>query len=294
VILVAANPYRGRRGPRTRVSALVHALEALGLRARVMWDPAERRAALGNPAALRNVQCVVAAGGDGTVSAVINELSSDVALAVLPLGNENLFAGAFGFENDPFALARAIARGARQHIDLGRAHSTAGPRLFTLMLSAGFDADVVHRFTRWRTAGGAPRRAGRAAYVRPLAAALWSYPHRAITLTADGVAVDGSHCIVANLPDYALDVRLAPAAQADDGLLDWTVLSRSGRVALAGYALAVARARHTQQAHVPVGRAQHLTLRSVAPVPVQIDGDPWGFTPVEVEVVPAALSVLVI
>jgi diacylglycerol kinase (ATP) len=294
VILVAANPYRGRRGPRTRVSALVHALQALGLRARVMWDPAERTAALGNPATLRNVQCVVAAGGDGTVSAVINELSADVALAVLPLGNENLFAGAFGFENDPGALARAIARGARQHIDLGRAHSTAGPRLFTLMLSAGFDADVVHRFTRWRTAGGAPRRAGRAAYVRPLAEALWSYPHAAITLTADGVAVDGSHCIVANLPDYALDVRLAPAARADDGLLDWTVLSRSGRVALAGYALAVARARHTQQAHVPVGRAQHLTLRSVSSVPVQIDGDPWGFTPVEVEVVPSALSVLVI
>ena len=294
MILVAANPYRGRRGPRTRVAALVHALEALGLRARVMWDPAERTAALGNRTALRNVQCVVAAGGDGTVSAVINELSADVALAVLPLGNENLFAGAFGFENDPGVLARAIARGARRHIDLGRAHTTAGPRLFTLMLSAGFDADVVHRFTRWRTAGGAPRRAGRAAYVRPLAAALWSYPHAAITLTADGVAIDGSHCIVANLPDYALDMRLAPAARADDGLLDWTVLSRSGRVALAGYALAVARARHTQQAHVPVGRAQHLTLRGVAPVPVQIDGDPWGFTPVEVEVAPAALSVLVI
>ena len=108
------------------------------------------------------MRCVVAAGGDGTVSAVINELSADVALAVLPLGNENLFAKAFGFEDDPGALARAIARGARQPIDLGRAHTTAGSRLFTLMLSAGFDADVVHRFTRWRTAGGAaaPGRAG--------------------------------------------------------------------------------------------------------------------------------------
>jgi diacylglycerol kinase (ATP) len=294
VIVVAANSYRGRRGPRARVAALVRALEALDLRVRVVWDQAERGAMLRSPAALRSVRCVVAAGGDGTVSAVINELSADVPLAVLPLGNENLFAGAFGFEDDPGALASAIARGARQRIDLGRAHTTAGGRLFTLMLSAGFDADVVHRFTRWRTAGGAPRRAGRAAYVRPLAAALWSYPHAAITLTADGVAVEGSHCTVANLPDYALDMRLAPEARADDGLLDWTVLSRSGRVALAGYALAVARARHTQQAHVPVGRARKLTLRSAGPVPVQIDGDPWGFTPVEVEVMPAALSVVVI
>jgi len=294
VIVVAANSYRGRRGPRTRVAALVRALEALGLPVRVVWDQAERGTTLRSPAALRSVRCVVAAGGDGTVSAVINELSADVPLAVLPLGNENLFAGAFGFEDDPGALAGAIARGTRQRIDLGRAHTTAGLRLFTLMLSAGFDAEVVHRFTRWRTAGGAPRRAGRAAYVRPLAAALWSYPHAAITLTADGVAVDGSHCTVANLPDYALDMRLAPEARADDGLLDWTVLSRSGRVALAGYALAVARARHTQQAHVPVGRARKLTLRSAGPVPVQIDGDPWGFTPVEVEVMPAALSVVVI
>jgi len=294
VIVVAANSYRGRRGPRTRVAALVRALEALGLPVRVVWDQAERGTTLRSPAALRSVRCVVAAGGDGTVSAVINELSADVPLAVLPLGNENLFAGAFGFEDDPGALAGAVARGTRQRIDLGRAHTTAGRRLFTLMLSAGFDADVVHRFTRWRTAGGAPRRAGRAAYVRPLAAALWSYPHAAITLTADGVAVDGSHCTVANLPDYALDMRLAPEARADDGLLDWTVLSRSGRVALAGYALAVARARHTQQAHVPVGRARKLTLRSAGPVPVQIDGDPWGFTPVEVEVMPAALSVVVI
>ena len=294
MIVVAANSYRGRRGPRTRVAALVRALEALGLPVRVVWDQAERGTTLRSPAALRSVRCVVAAGGDGTVSAVINELSADVPLAVLPLGNENLFAGAFGFEDDPGALAGAVARGTRQRIDLGRAHTTAGRRLFTLMLSAGFDADVVHRFTRWRTAGGAPRRAGRAAYVRPLAAALWSYPHAAITLTADGVAVDGSHCTVANLPDYALDMRLAPEARADDGLLDWTVLSRSGRVALAGYVLAVARARHTQQAHVPVGRARKLTLRSAGPVPVQIDGDPWGFTPVEVEVMPAALSVVVI
>jgi len=294
VIVVAANSYRGRRGPRARVAALVRALEALGQRVRVVWDQAERGAMLRSPAALRTVRCVVAAGGDGTVSAVINELSADVPLAVLPLGNENLFASAFGFDNDAHALALAIARGARQRIDLGCARTTAGLRLFTLMLSAGFDAEVVHRFTRWRTAGGAARRAGRAAYVRPLAEALWSYPHAGMTLTADGVAIDGSHCVVANLPDYALDFRLAPAARADDGLLDWTVLSRSGRVALAGYALAVARARHTQQAHVPVGRARHLTLHSAGPVPVQIDGDPWGFTPVEVEVVPAALSVLVI
>jgi len=276
------------------VAALARELEAFGHRVRVMWDPHERAAALGDPRTLRGVRCVVAAGGDGTVGDVVNELSADVPLAVLPLGNQNLLAGAFGFEDDPMALARGITRGGRRPIDLGRVHTTAGPRLFVLMLSVGFDADVVHRIARWRTADGPARRAGPANYLRPVAAAFWSYPHAAVTLTAGGVVVDGAHCIVANLPDYALGLRLAPAAQADDGLLDWTMLSRSGRVALASYALAVARARHTLRAHVASGRTPRLTLRGTRPVPVQIDGEPWGFTPAEVEAVPTALSVVVI
>jgi diacylglycerol kinase family enzyme len=29
-------------------------------------------------------------------------------------------------------------------------------------------------------------------------------------------------------------------------------------------------------------------------VPVQLDGDPWGFTPAEVDVLPGALSVVVV
>jgi len=60
MILVAANPYRGATRPRERVQALA--------------------------AALAGVSCVVAAGGDGTTAAVINELAADVPLAVLPLG----------------------------------------------------------------------------------------------------------------------------------------------------------------------------------------------------------------
>jgi diacylglycerol kinase family enzyme len=33
-------------------------------------------------------------------------------------------------------------------------------------------------------------------------------------------------------------------------------------------------------------------LTSATPVPVQLDGDPWGFTPAAVEVLPAALRVV--
>ncbi len=294
MIVVAANPYRGAARPRARVQALVEALAAAGARARVVWDAGERAALLGDRAALAGVRCVVAAGGDGTVAAVINELGADVPLAVLPLGNENLFARALGLPREPAPLARAITDGRTRRLDLGRATTSAGERRFGLMLSAGLDAEVIHRVALWRTRGGTPRRVSRLSYAIPLAAALRRYGHRPVAVTADGVAAAGAYCVIDNLPDYAFGLSLTPAARADDGLLDWLVFECSGLPALAVYAWAVARRRHARLAHVRSGRARRLALTATTPVPVQLDGDPWGFTPAAVEVLPWALSVLMV
>jgi diacylglycerol kinase (ATP) len=116
-----------------------------------------------------DVRCVVAAGGDGTVASVINEPAPDVPLAVMGLGKENLFARALALPADPLALARALVAGRTRRLDLGTATTSAGPRRFGLMSSAGFDADVIHRLAHRRNAGGTPRRVSRLRYLRPIA-----------------------------------------------------------------------------------------------------------------------------
>lgn len=292
--MVAANPYLGAGRPRARVQLLVAALQATGATVRVVWDAAERATLLADPGAMADVRCVVAAGGDGTVAAVINELPTNVPLAVWPTGNENLFARALGFDVPPARLARAIGNGARQRIDLGRARTSVGTRRFALMLSAGFDADVIHRMGWLRASPGQPRRVSRRTYVRPIGAAFWAYTHPRVSLTADGVAVESAYCLIANMPAYPMALSLAPAAHADDGLLDWVAFERGGRAALARYAWAVVWAGHARLPHVYTGRARRLRLTSAEPVPVQLDGEPVGFTPVDVEVVPAALVVVVV
>jgi diacylglycerol kinase family enzyme len=294
VILVAANPYRGAARPRERVQALAAAIAGAGIPVRVLWEAGERARLLGDARALSGVRCVVAAGGDGTVAGVVNELAADVPLAVLALGNENLIARALGLPGDPLALARAIVAGRTRRLDLGRATTSAGSRRFALMLSAGFDADVIHRIARWRSAGGVPRKVSRLSYVRPLASALYAYAHAPVAVDCDGAACRGAYCVVSNLPEYALALSLTPAARGDDGELDWMAFERGGLPALAAYAWAVSRARHRELSHVRGGRGRRLTLTSATPVPVQLDGDPWGFTPVEIEVLPGALRVVVV
>src|SRR5438094_299787 len=154
MIVVAANPYSGASDNRRRVEALARELAALGEHPCVVWGARERAAMLGDRAAMTGCRAVVAAGGDGTVAQVINELPPGTPLAAFPAGNENLFASAYGFADDPAALARALAAGRTRTLDLGRASGPGRSRLFALMLSAGLDAEDPRRGGAGPGAGG--------------------------------------------------------------------------------------------------------------------------------------------
>lgn len=292
MILVVANPYSGAGPNRRRVDALLGALRALGQATRVVWGAAERAAAFADAAAMRGCRAVVAAGGDGTVAQVINELPRGVPLAVLPLGTENLLAGALGLGAEPARLAQAVVECRTRTLDLGRATAAGRTRLFALMLGAGFDAAVVHHMAAWRARQEGLRRVRRTSYLAPIARSLLGYAHGGLRLTTETGRWQGAHCVIANVPAYALNVALTPTGVPDDGRLDWLVLERPGLVPLAAYGWAVLRGRHLGRRDVHAGQATALVLTAETPVPVQLDGDPFGTTPVEVAVVPRALTVI--
>jgi len=289
-VAIVANPYSGARPNRRLVDDLVSALVRRGLTPRVLWDPIERRDVLTDPDLERTTRCVVAVGGDGTIADVINEKPHRLPLAVLAAGNENLFARAFRYPVQCESLVAAIVAGGVEWVDIGR----AGQRFFSLMVGVGFDADVVHRLAQWRLRPRSLRRVTRWSYVRPILHAFRHQPWGQVNVTADGVEVRGAHCLVFNLPKYGGGLRVVPGARADDGLLDWVVFERPGRAALVRYALAVSRrSAHLERRDVSHGRARRVRIDGPSPVPVQLDGEPAGFTPVEIDVIPQGLAVLV-
>lgn len=295
-VVILANPYSGKGKNQTRVDALSDALGQRGMQAKQVWDLAERAELLSDPDVGERFRCIVSAGGDGSMAGVVNDLSQGgrttrAAIAMLPLGNENLFAKAFGHGKGIAHLAEAIDRLDTQTIDMGQANGTR----FTLMASAGFDSEVVQRVDAWRRAtnGNGLKRVGRISYAKPILSSLSRYQYPEIALTADGQTVVGAHAFVFNIGRYGGGLPIGSHADPSDGLLDWIVFKKPGLIRLGMYGLSTYLKRHLKRGDIAHGRSTEITLATdEEPVPAQADGDPCGETPITIGVLPAAMRVV--
>ncbi len=247
---------------------------------------------LGDDERMRGCRCVVAAGGDGTVADVVN-MRLGLPVVHLPVGNENLFAREFGHGVGVEELADVIVDGEERVIDLGR----VGERYFSLMLSVGYDATVAHLVQRRRSRrGGGVRRVSGGSYLWPMFEAICGYRFPVIELEADGEVARGSMALVFNVGQYGFGMRFAEHAVCDDGLLDWIVLEKRGVLAMARYAWHIRSGSHLKLPDVKHGRAKRIKIScegGKGSGAVQADGDPAGFTPVDVDVEVGAMKVLV-
>ncbi len=105
----------------------------------------------------------------------------------------------------------------------------------------------------------------------------------------------GAHWAFAcNLPRYGWGIPLAPKAKGDDGVLD--VCTYGGSSLLRGCCFAAAAQFGGWHQRLPgcrMQRAAKLRFTSEESVAYQLDGDPGGVLPVEVEVLPKRLALLV-
>ncbi len=301
---IVANPASGIGMGKRAVERLAAALERRGLTARIGWTLEERASIVAESRVDPTCRAVVAAGGDGTVSGLINERPG-APICVLKAGTENLFAGHFGFRRRAESLAETIYQGKVMPLDLG----VAGGRLFSLMAGFGFDADVVTRHHKARVRTGRVRPTNRAAYVEPVLVSSFTYPFPPIRATieaGDAQGIDEAETLVGttaflfNLPRYALGLPFAPSALGDDGWLDLVVFRDAGALRALHYLWLVLWRQHLNRPDVQHRRVRKVAISAEAVVPVQLDGDPGGLvasaglaSPWIIEAVPHAIEVVV-
>jgi diacylglycerol kinase family enzyme len=288
------NPRAGSRWRRDRIRAIAEALAGGGYEVQTTCDLAELRDLAARGVTSGELRAVIAVGGDGTASVVRNHVPLEVPLVPVPMGTENLLGRYAGQATDPAAVLRTIDDGLIVRLDLGSANG----KHFLLMISAGFDAEVV----RWlhRNRRGNIRRT---AYVLPILQAIRRYGFPEMQLYWPDTVTSGAGCLCLhcrwlfgfNLPLYGLGLAIGPDAVATDGLLDVCAFERGGIWSIARYLWHVKRGGHLALGDASVLRCPRFRLEAAdwPDVAYQLDGDFGGVLPVEVEVIGGALRLLV-
>lgn len=226
-------------------------------------------------------------GGDGSLTAAATRLAHrDTALGVLPLGTTNNLARSLGLPLDLGGAIAALAAGKVADVDLAK----AGQDLFTNMASVGLSVQVAqavpHRLKRVL---------GRGAYTLTAARRLPSHQAFKATLIIDGVEqVMWTHQLNIANGGYHAGRRIARDASVDDRLLIIYRLGDAGRLHVTGQTVrqVVVGPRR------PLADGPYVTTREVwvdtdPPLPLDLDGEVRGTTPVRIVLLPEALRVLV-
>ncbi len=313
-VLIAANPKAGARSGQLLIEQVAANLGERGFVVEVISDVSRLIAEVQNSHQDGTLYAVAAAGGDGTAALVVNVLPVGVPLAMIPLGTENLFAKYLGVTPDAAAICETIAQGEVLRLDAGKAND----RLFLLMLGCGFDADVVRRVHRERKG-----HIHHLSYAKPIFDSIrnYEYPelrvyfhaseadHRTAvdssvaTPSQSGAAPDGKQAaenlmtgcwaFVVNLPRYAGGLSIIPGADGADGLLDVATFKRGNLWNGLMYLGGVWFGQHRSWRDFETVRSARIRIEAdAADVPYQLDGDPGGVLPVDVEVLPGRLTVL--
>jgi diacylglycerol kinase (ATP) len=231
---------------------------------------------------------VVAAGGDGTIRQVAAALlGADTPLGIVPVGTGNVLAHEIGLAPKADAIARMLLHGPETSVMCAQANKEP----FLLMAGAGFDGRVIaaldHRFKS---------HVGKAAYAGPILGALVR-PVDALTVTLDGSRHEASWAVIANARHYGGRFVLAPHAGIQERGLQAVLFKARNRAVLAGQVLSLVMGKLDQRTathgDVEMLPCAFATITAHHPVPTQIDGDPFGSTPIEIESGSAELRLIV-
>jgi len=232
-------------------------------------------------------------GGDGTAAEIVNGLiaagaAHECELAMLPLGTGNSFLRDFGI-TDANLAAEAIARGESQPLDVLRLTHEDGVIHFINTMGTGFVARAGE-LTNARF-----KFLGAAGYIAAVLVCVVRLEYEENTLRYAGTT-DEARTVLTSFSNSQYtggSMRMAPDAQVADGLLD---LVRAGPLRRAALIAAFARifsGTHTDLDEVWTQQVDRVEFVNPSFQAVLIDGDLHHLTPLSIDVLPSAISLVV-
>ncbi len=260
---------------------------------------------LAREGALAGHPLVVAVGGDGTIHEVVNglmqaraasEAARGVQLGIIGQGTGGDLRKTLGIEHRLDRYVDALASGRQREIDVGRFNGGGKTdHYFVNILSAGMGG-LVDRYV----ADASRLLGGRAAYFGASVKALVNarLGNLRCTITTGGTTeehrIQSFMIAICNGRFFGGGMKVAPMAELDDGLLEIVALGKTSKLGFALSSGGIYSGAHLSQPDTVHLRAQKVKLELMNPDAasmflLDVDGEPMGGLPLEIELVPRAL-----
>ena len=231
------------------------------------------------------IDCVVIAGGDGTLNAAApGLLRSGLPLGIVPAGTANDLARTLGIPDDPVEALDIIARGEERRVDVGRVND----RLFFNVASIGLSVALAHAMS-----AEIKRRFGRLSYsLAALRVITRARPFSALIVSDGEVAPAKTFQVaVGNGRYYGGGNVVEKSAAIDDGRLDLYSLEMDNVWKLAWMARSFRAGEHGAFEQVRSVRGRTFEIHTRRPRKVNADGEILTTTPAKFSVVPRAIRI---
>jgi YegS/Rv2252/BmrU family lipid kinase len=246
---------------------------------------------------------IIVFGGDGTLHEAVNGIFTqqyvspgELTLAMIPAGTGNDWGRMFRLPGDYKSIAEMIkARHIFLH-DIGEVRFTEAGRMqtryFINVAGIGFDAVVV------KDANGRKERGmgGKSSYVWSLLRSLLTYSNTHAVIEADGEEIFSGALYSGNIGICRFSgggMQQVPAALADDGLFDITVIRKLSRRKVVWNVRKLFDGSFVHLPQVSTHRAGMVRISSNEELLLEADGEVLGCAPMEFRILPGALKVLV-
>lgn len=294
--LAVVNPAAGGGRCRKLVGPTLDRLRAGGISLKMVETGAPGQAtSLVRDAYVQGYRKFIAVGGDGTSYEVVNGLypsqtGEPATLAFLPLGTGNSFLRDFSDRGVEFAIEALLARRSSPCDVLRLTHQT-GMLHYINLLSMGFSADVAtlraRRFSGW----------GEIGYQSSIFISLARFRRRPFPLRVDGEPeLDRRPCLFLTFSNSKFTggtMMIAPKAEVNDGLIEYVRWGPIGRLGLIRNLPTLYDGTHINHPLAERRPVKRVDFQLDAPVDVMVDGEVLTLHCQSLDVLPAALNVVV-
>lgn len=259
---------------------------------------------LAQQSAARGDDIAIAVGGDGTVNEVVNGLvGTSTVLGIIPAGTANVFAADMRIPLPGPLPHQTLVRAAEtllvsqpQSVDVGSAVWGNGRRRYFLSWAGtGLDAAVSSAVESEKHTHRVWRFLGMFGWLITAFFVLREFRGTQMHISLDKERTILRRVImvtVNNAQLYGRFWRLSPNAKLDDGWLDVVVMEGYGWRSSVRHIFNATTGKLIDDPDTFLFRVKHIHLETKEPMPVHLDAEAVGYTPLTVEIVPQSLRVM--